>query len=138
MFDKISIRKEQETNYVPYEKTVNINKPSTAEDLSLLDKMRKEARDNILFTETLSSNLLKDAKITLCHDIARDVIGCHFAIIINGEKISHYKELEDVSGFSIGSYDFLCGKIKEIVADTVEKNIISGLSDQIISLCRRF
>lgn len=125
MFNKIYIN-ETSTEYVPYEKTVNINKPSTAEDLELVKKIREEAESDIIASFRLENNLIKDARVLVYNDPLNSQYRLIITVKINGVDIKEEGSIcrgkVDIDGSA-----HLIKKLQEILANLLANNILNNI-----------
>lgn len=88
MFDTYTLGR---TEYVPYEKSVTITKPSTAEELKLLRKMEKEAMDSIISVNkvNMGDNLFEGVIYHYKdHTISFDSDKFKLVVKVNGQEVS--------------------------------------------------
>ena len=120
MFDKTYISP-RSTEYVPYEKTVTINKPSTAEDLKLLNDIRESVKDEFIGRLDLQLNSINDGKAYLFRDHINMRIDIVIVFNMNGSEV---KEKGGIDEFNLTRDNFF-EKINDLITKLI-KGIVTN------------
>lgn len=121
--DKFNFNVSPITEYVPYEKTVNIHLAPTDESLKLLKEMHESVVDNIITSVKLNENNFEAFGLVHFQNISNYVYGIRFKLnkkeyLFKGELPVH----EMVTTYNVKSE--LIKKIYEHLASEIAKDFI--------------
>lgn len=125
MFDRI-VMGQNTTEYVPYEKTVTVNRAPTDESIKLYEEMKAKAYGSLLQTISINDNELSCAA-QIWRDMHSDKIIMAWRFLLNGKE---YKGETDVEVWPLKDRHAVLDKIYESVAGKIALNLISGIDRQ--------
>lgn len=136
MFDTY-VSQSTRTEYVPYEKTVTVNRAPTDKSVELLNEFQEKAQNNLIQTVNIDSNVINGIAMFFNHDILMDKLCYLVRYTLNGEEFTHKGDIYRRDYPYIGTNDpatkfmvirdFFVPKISEKIAEAILQTSANSL-----------
>lgn len=136
MFDTY-IKREKQTEYVPYEKKVTIHRAPTDESVKLYEEFKKKAYDSILDSISINNNILNFSAIVY-RDPYSYKTSVRYKILVNGREMTGEVELKHGYDYPTVDRSTAVQKIFEDLAESLTLKLLTNmLSDSVNGLTIR-